>query len=84
MCVCVCVCVCTQAGYAGVATFSRVAPLSVEKELKGAKEHHGEGRVLVTEYKDFYMVRDVLYAMLHRHTLAVHSRFARAILLSIR
>jgi exodeoxyribonuclease-3 len=39
-------------GYSGVATFSRVEPLSVNRDL-GVKRYDIEGRVLVTEHADF-------------------------------
>ncbi len=35
-------------GYAGVATFSRIAPLAVVRGI-GSREHDGEGRVLTLE-----------------------------------
>jgi len=42
-------------GYSGVATFSRLPPLSVTQGIKSA-EHDGEGRVLTSEYADFFLV----------------------------
>ncbi len=42
-------------GYSGTATFSRVAPLSVSVGI-GIADHDREGRVLTTEFKDFFLV----------------------------
>lgn len=42
-------------GYSGTATFSRTRPLSVTRGI-GAKEHDCEGRVLTTEFDDFFVV----------------------------
>ena len=39
-------------GYSGVATYSKIEPLSVKKGL-GVAAFDGEGRVLQTEFKDF-------------------------------
>lgn len=46
-----------KAGYSGVATLSRTAPLSVSQGF-GHKDHDGEGRVLVTEYDKLFVVGD--------------------------
>ncbi len=42
-------------GYSGTATLSRIAPLSVSTGI-GEVEHDSEGRVLTTEFADFYVV----------------------------
>jgi len=42
-------------GYSGTATLSRSAPLSVSAGI-GEAEHDSEGRVLTTEFADFYVV----------------------------
>lgn len=42
-------------GYSGVATFSKIKPLSVKLGM-GIKKHDQEGRVLTLEYKDYYLV----------------------------
>jgi len=42
-------------GYSGVCTISKSKPLSVTKGL-GISEHDSEGRVLTTEFEDFYVV----------------------------
>jgi exodeoxyribonuclease III len=42
-------------GYSGTATFSRPRPLSVTRGI-GTKEHDQEGRVLTTEFEDFFVV----------------------------
>jgi exodeoxyribonuclease-3 len=42
-------------GYSGVATLSKVAPLSTSFGI-GEEEHMSEGRVLMTEYGHFYLV----------------------------
>ncbi len=42
-------------GYSGVATFTKMKPLSVQKGI-GMPEHDKEGRVLVLEYEQFYLV----------------------------
>ena len=42
-------------GYAGVLTLSKPAPLKVTRGI-GKTEHDREGRVLTTEYDDFYLV----------------------------
>lgn len=44
-----------QAGYSGVATFSKRKPLRIQKEL-GKKEHDGEGRLLLTEFPKFILI----------------------------
>jgi exodeoxyribonuclease-3 len=44
-----------QAGYSGVATFSREKPLAVQKELGGGR-HDDEGRLLMTEFENFVLV----------------------------
>lgn len=44
-----------QAGYSGVATFSREKPLHVQKELGGGR-HDDEGRLILTEFPDFVLV----------------------------
>lgn len=43
-----------RAGYAGVAVLARKAPKSVQTEA-GVQEADREGRLLVLEYKDFYL-----------------------------
>src|SRR5688572_16536887 len=42
-------------GYSGVATFTKAAPLSVERGI-AHKDHDSEGRVLTLEYEDFFLV----------------------------
>lgn len=42
-------------GYSGVCTISKEAPISVAKDI-GIEEHDNEGRVLMTEFADFYLV----------------------------
>ena len=42
-------------GYSGVATFSKIEPMSVTKGI-GEKEFDDEGRVLTLEFKDFYLL----------------------------
>lgn len=42
-------------GYSGTAIFTKIKPMNVEYDL-GIKEHHGEGRVITAEFKDFYLV----------------------------
>lgn len=42
-------------GYSGVATFSRIEPIAVDFGL-GIAEHDREGRVITTEFPDFYLV----------------------------
>lgn len=42
-------------GYSGTATLSRSAPISVSTGI-GEPEHDSEGRVLTTEFADFYVV----------------------------
>ncbi len=42
-------------GYSGTATFSAYEPISTQKGI-GVEEHDQEGRVLTTEYKDFFLV----------------------------
>lgn len=42
-------------GYAGVALYSKLKPLSVKIGI-GHKEHDTEGRVITAEYEDFYLV----------------------------
>lgn len=42
-------------GYSGVATLSKVKPLSVSDGI-GQEEHDTEGRVLTTEFETYYMV----------------------------
>eukprot|EP00199_Chlamydomonas_sp_CCMP681_P002355 CAMPEP_0119110262 /NCGR_PEP_ID=MMETSP1180-20130426/28249_1 /TAXON_ID=3052 ORGANISM="Chlamydomonas cf sp, Strain CCMP681" /NCGR_SAMPLE_ID=MMETSP1180 /ASSEMBLY_ACC=CAM_ASM_000741 /LENGTH=394 /DNA_ID=CAMNT_0007096493 /DNA_START=36 /DNA_END=1220 /DNA_ORIENTATION=+ len=44
-----------KAGYSGVATLSRVSPLSVSKGVD-MPEHDGEGRILVTTFPTFTLV----------------------------
>lgn len=44
-----------QAGYSGVATFSKEKPLRVQKELGGGR-HDDEGRLVLTEFPDFVLV----------------------------
>jgi len=42
-------------GYSGTAVFSRIAPLSVTRDI-GIEEHDHEGRVITVEFEDFYLV----------------------------
>lgn len=42
-------------GYAGTAIFTKIAPLSVRRDL-GVAEHDREGRVLTAEFADFFLV----------------------------
>jgi exodeoxyribonuclease III len=42
-------------GYSGVSTFSREEPLSVQEGL-GVEEFDREGRVLITEHRDFVLI----------------------------
>lgn len=42
-------------GYSGVATLSRIKPISVTYDM-GIEEHDEEGRVICLEFKDFYVV----------------------------
>lgn len=42
-------------GYSGVCTISKEKPLSVKIDI-GIAEHDNEGRVLTTEFKEFYLV----------------------------
>lgn len=42
-------------GYSGTATFSNHEPLSIQQGM-GIEEHDQEGRILTTEYEDFYLV----------------------------
>lgn len=42
-------------GYSGTAVFSKTKPLSVSYGL-GIEEHDKEGRVITTEFQDFYLV----------------------------
>lgn len=42
-------------GYSGTAVFSRVPPVKVAYGI-GVDEHDAEGRVITTEFKDFYLV----------------------------
>lgn len=42
-------------GYSGVATFSKIEPISVEKGF-GIERFDAEGRVLTTEYEDFFLL----------------------------
>ena len=42
-------------GYSGVAVFSRIQPISVNKGI-GIDEHDHEGRVLTLEFEDFYFI----------------------------
>ncbi len=42
-------------GYSGTAVFSRIAPVSVTKDI-GIDEHDHEGRVITVEFEDFYLV----------------------------
>jgi exodeoxyribonuclease-3 len=42
-------------GYSGTVTFTRTRPLSVSCGI-GNKEHDNEGRVLTTEFADFFLV----------------------------
>ena len=42
-------------GYSGTAVFTRIKPLSVTNGI-GIEEHDQEGRVITTEYENFYLV----------------------------
>ena len=42
-------------GYSGTATFSRIKPLSESHHI-GVDRHDHEGRVVVLEYEEFYLV----------------------------
>ena len=42
-------------GYSGVATFSKIKPLSVEKGM-GIKRFDDEGRILITKYSEFTLL----------------------------
>jgi len=42
-------------GYSGVSIFSKVEPMSVTAGI-GIEEHDNEGRVICTEFKEFFMV----------------------------
>lgn len=42
-------------GYSGTSIISRTQPLKVEKDM-GIEEHDAEGRILMAEYNDFYLV----------------------------
>lgn len=42
-------------GYSGVATISKTKPISVKKDI-GLTDHDSEGRVLTTEFDNFYLV----------------------------
>ena len=42
-------------GYSGTAVFSRIAPLSVTRDIV-IEEHDHEGRVITVEFEDFYLV----------------------------
>lgn len=42
-------------GYSGVATFTKITPLSVKKGI-GDKRFDDEGRVLTLEFNDFYLI----------------------------
>jgi len=42
-------------GYAGTAIFSKIKPLSVTYDM-GMEEHDTEGRVIVAEYSEFFLV----------------------------
>lgn len=44
-----------KAGYSGVGTLSKAAPLTTSTGL-GVPEHDGEGRLLMTEWDQFYCV----------------------------
>ncbi len=43
-------------GYSGVAIISKTKPLSVEYGIDGLPSAEAEGRVIVAEYEDFYLV----------------------------
>jgi AP endonuclease-1 len=45
----------SKSGYAGVALYSKVKPLSVKIGI-GIEKHDGEGRVITAEYDNFYLV----------------------------
>lgn len=45
----------SKRGYSGTATLSRVPPLSVNRGI-GIEKHDQEGRVITTEFQDFYLV----------------------------
>lgn len=42
-------------GYSGIATLSKTKPLSIANDM-GIKEHDMEGRIICTEYNEFYLV----------------------------
>ena len=42
-------------GYSGVAIISKTKPIQVTKDI-GIPEHDMEGRVLMAEYEDFYLI----------------------------
>lgn len=48
-------CASEKDGYAGVALFSKIEPLSVKYGI-GSKEHDDEGRCITAEYEKFYLV----------------------------
>jgi exodeoxyribonuclease III len=50
-------CSAERKGYSGVATYSKEAPLSVNKWISGSKfeQFNNEGRILKTEYPGFYL-----------------------------
>ena len=45
----------TRKGYAGTAVISKTAPLSIRMDI-GVTCHDGEGRVIATEFEDFFVV----------------------------
>tara|TARA_Y100000385_G_scaffold278638_1_gene327205 strand:+ start:167 stop:1015 length:849 start_codon:yes stop_codon:yes gene_type:complete len=44
------------AGYSGTAIWSKIQPINVYNDLPTLKESNCEGRILVAEYKDFYLI----------------------------
>lgn len=44
-----------KGGYAGVALYSKIKPISVKKGLC-MQEHDSEGRVITAEYAQFYVI----------------------------
>ena len=45
----------TNTGYSGVATFTKVKPISVTYGI-GSEEHDDEGRAITCEFDDFFLV----------------------------
>ena len=42
-------------GYSGTAIFSKIKPLSIEKNI-GIDKHDQEGRIIATEFKNYYLI----------------------------